>query len=239
MIDKNTTIVPLYKKVKRYILDKIADGEFTPSSRVPSENELVKILFVSRMTANRALKELETEGILTRVPGVGTFVAEASTRGLLLEVTNIADEVRERGHNYSNFVVKHEVTSLPKAIALQLGQSETIAACHTIIVHYEDDKPIQLEDRYVNLNALPAYRAIDLAATTPSQFLLEKAPLQKVQHTVRASMPSQSIKNHLGMQDNTPCLILERTTWSGGQPVSFALLYHCADYYCLTQTFDL
>ena len=117
MINTDNSIAPLYQKVKDHILKKLERGDLVPNSRVPSENELVAALNVSRMTANRALKELAAEGLLVRVAGVGTFVAEAQTKGHLVEVRNIAEEVRERGHSYSNIVVTHQSVPLTSVIA--------------------------------------------------------------------------------------------------------------------------
>ena len=68
---------PLYAKVKDHILENIRSGAWEAGRRVPSENELVESFGISRMTANRALRELTAEGFLSRVPGVGTFVKEA------------------------------------------------------------------------------------------------------------------------------------------------------------------
>ena len=68
---------PLYARVKEHIRDNIRSGAWGAGHRVPSENELVESFRISRMTANRALRELTAEGFLSRVPGVGTFVKEA------------------------------------------------------------------------------------------------------------------------------------------------------------------
>ena len=64
-----------------------------PGDRVPSENELVESMNVSRMTANRALRELNDEGYVERIAGRGTFVADYRSQSHLLEVQNIADEI--------------------------------------------------------------------------------------------------------------------------------------------------
>jgi DNA-binding GntR family transcriptional regulator len=82
---------PLYAKVKDHILSHIRSGVWAPGARVPSENELVESFGISRMTANRALRELTADGFLARVPGVGTFVREATpARSSLVELRNIA-----------------------------------------------------------------------------------------------------------------------------------------------------
>ena len=71
------SLQPLYLQVKRHILDNIGSGKWGASARVPSENDLVRSFGVSRMTANRALRELRDEGVLVRIAGVGSFVAAA------------------------------------------------------------------------------------------------------------------------------------------------------------------
>ena len=62
---------PLYLAVKQLIHERIDSGAWPPNFRVPSENELVSELGVSRMTANRALRELASEGVIKRVQGRG------------------------------------------------------------------------------------------------------------------------------------------------------------------------
>ena len=56
------TPAPIYQRVKQAIVGQIRDGVWKPHQRVPSESELVNELGVSRMTINRALRELTNEG---------------------------------------------------------------------------------------------------------------------------------------------------------------------------------
>ena len=230
-------MTPLYEKVKNHILQKIAAAELRPTDRVPSEHELVRALKVSRMTANRALRELAADGVLVRIGGVGTFVAEAKSEGHLLAVSNIADEVRERGHAYHNRVLSHGKMAQSAGITSVMKLRKNAPIFHTRIVHLEDNKPIQLEDRYVNIKEAPNYANIDLQCSTPSQYLLANFPLKKVQHTVRALMPEADVRKLLTMNKGAPCLVLERLTWSQDLPISYAVLYHSADSYALSETF--
>ena len=84
---------PLYRKVKTLIKQRIVSGEWPPEERIPSENELVKLLGVSRMTVNRALRELTAEGYLVRVQGVGTFVSARKPVAAMLKIRPIKKEV--------------------------------------------------------------------------------------------------------------------------------------------------
>ena len=91
----------LYQRAKDFVQGKLRSGEWKPGELIPSENRLVQELSMSRMTVNRALRELTGEGHLVRVSGVGTFVAESKPQSNLLRITNIAEEIIARGHRYS------------------------------------------------------------------------------------------------------------------------------------------
>ncbi|MGA2190470.1 MAG: GntR family transcriptional regulator, partial [Steroidobacteraceae bacterium] len=113
-MDKSPSPVqPLYLKVKRHILENIGSGKWATSARVPSENDIVKSFGVSRMTANRALRELRDEGVLVRIAGVGSFVADRHAQAHPLEIRGIADEIRERGHAH-----RAEIISLDRVRAV-------------------------------------------------------------------------------------------------------------------------
>lgn len=62
---------PFYEKVKQTISEKIATGVWRPHDRIPSEADLVAQFGFSRMTINRALRELTDEGLLVRLQGSG------------------------------------------------------------------------------------------------------------------------------------------------------------------------
>ena len=92
---------PLYHKIKNFVLEKIEKGEWQTGTKISSEAELVVFFATSRMTVNRALRELTTEGRLIRKQGRGTFVAALKPQSALLEINSIAREIKKRGGNYS------------------------------------------------------------------------------------------------------------------------------------------
>src|SRR3546814_8443576 len=59
------------------------------------------------MTANRALRELQSAGIIVRRAGSGSFIAEPKPIGHMIEIRNIAEEIRGRGHDYRARVVQN------------------------------------------------------------------------------------------------------------------------------------
>ena len=80
----------LYLQIKAHVSRHIADGSWPAGARVPSEQELVQHFGVARMTVNRALRELAEQGLIVRVAGVGSFVAENKPQSNLLRIANIA-----------------------------------------------------------------------------------------------------------------------------------------------------
>ena len=126
-----------YLQVKHYVLEHIAGGLLRCGERVPSENELVRELAVSRMTANRALKELTQDGVLVRVAGVGTFVAEQRVHAHPLEVRNIADEIRARGHDYRVKVIELASVGATAELAARFEVKPGAPLAYSLLTHYE------------------------------------------------------------------------------------------------------
>ena len=225
-----------YLQVKHFILEQIAGGALRAGARVPSENQLTRALTVSRMTANRALRELAADGVLVRIAGVGTFVAEQRVHAHPLEVRNIADEIRARGHEWRARVVALDTLSAPRELAERCGVKPGAMLDHSLLIHFADGVPLQLEERYVNPQVAPGYLRNDFARTSPHEFLVRAAPLQRAEHTVRALVPPTRIRRLLKLEPDEACLLILRRTFSGGRIASVADLYHPGSRYELSAT---
>jgi len=225
---------PRYRQLKELIIGRISSGELQPRDRVPSENELVGATGVSRMTANRALRELNDEGYVERVAGVGTFVADFKAVSHVLEVRNIADEVERRGHVHSASVLQQKRLPADSTVAAALNIEVGAAVFHLELIHHESGIAIQIEDRFVLADFAPQVLEQDFTVLTPSAYLSSISPLQEAEHVVRAEMPSATISKNLEMSAQEPCLVVTRRTWAHGRPVSFANLYHPGDRFELS-----
>ncbi|MTI13658.1 histidine utilization repressor [Sansalvadorimonas verongulae] len=229
----NKAAVPRYKVIKQYIRDNIEGGSWPVSSRVPSENQLCEQFSVSRMTARKAVDELTQEGLLVRSQGLGTFVAELQPQSPLLEVRNIADEIHERGHNHSSEVLSLEEIPASETVAISLELPETSPVFHSIIIHYDNGRPLQREERYVNPRFAPDYLKQDFRVQTPSAYLSRVAALTAATHVVEAVLPTQDIADSLVMESHAPCLRIIRRSWCDKGVVSLAKLIHPGDRYRL------
>ncbi|MBO9352789.1 histidine utilization repressor [Bordetella petrii] len=229
----------LYQQVREYISSKIGSREWQPGDRVPSEQELVNLFGISRMTVNRALRELAEQGVVVRIAGVGTFVAEEKSQSTLLQIANLADDIRMRGHAYRCEVlsVKQVAATADVAVMLDLrtGQPVVQSRC----VHYENEVAVQFEDRFVNPQAAPHFQDQTFDQETPAEYLLRNVPFDEVEHVVEAMLPTAKQAKLLQMDPNQPCLVLTRRTWILGKAITFVKCFHPSRRYRLGSRFRL
>jgi GntR family transcriptional regulator, histidine utilization repressor len=228
---------PLYRTVKDFITRRIAAREWLPGARVPSEMALVETLGVSRMTVHRALRELAVEGRLTRIQGVGTFVAPPAPQSTLLEIRDIAEDIGGRGGRHSARVVTLAEAAAGAEIAAAMRLAPGRMLYHSVLVHYENDRPVQIEERWVNPLLAPDYLAQDFRDQTPGAYLLDRVKLTEVEHVVEATMPDAARQALLAMSGDEPCLVLNRRTWSNGDIAMCASFVHPASRYRITAHF--
>ncbi len=227
------TARPLYKQVKDYIEQRVKSGDWPPETRIPSENELVKTLGVSRMTINRALRELSNAGLLIRLQGVGTYVAPRKPVSALLEIRSIADEIEMAGGRHTSTVHLLQAEKASPVLAARMEIAPGSRVFHAILVHADRDVPIQLADRYVNPAVAPDFLKQDFTRTTPNEYLVSICPPTEVEHIIEAVLPDQRTGRLLAINRHEPCLVLHRKTWVGNTVATSSRFFYPGSRYRL------
>lgn len=228
---------PLYQRIKDHFLERIGSGEWPAGHRVPSENQLVDDFGISRMTINRAIRELTSEGYLSRLTGVGTFVRDVPRQTSMIEIRNIAEEIEERGHLHSCDVISLREVSAQAGLAERFDGEAGMALFHIVAVHREDETPVQLEERYVSPALAPDFLNQNFTARTPTAYLLSLAAVEELEHVVQAVMPTPAQQDLLQIAGDEPCLVVQRRSWSYGAVASTATLTYPASRYELKARF--
>ena len=229
---------PAYEQVKGWIRQHIASGEWKPGDPVPSEANLMERFGISRMTANRALRELASEGMVTRVQGSGTRVAQLHRISSQLVIRDIHEEMVERGHVPGTRVLKAEEEKAGPQVAESLGLRKGASVFHTVLVHLENGVPILYEDRYVNPEAAPRYLETDFAQVSPTSHLITHAPLTEASYTIEACLPTTEEAKALAMRTTEPCLVMVRRTVSGANVASIARQLYPGSRYSFSGKFQ-
>ena len=226
-----------YARVKEYLKQGLAAGRWPPGALMPSEAELVNRFSVSRMTVTRALRELQSEGLVTRVQGLGTYAANLLRVSSTLTIRDLHEEILERGHRHHAEVhlAREETASAP--VAAQLGLERGSRVFHTLIVHFENGVPLQCEDRYVNPACAPGYLQADFTRTTPTHVLFETTALWRAQFAVEAARPTAQEAQLLQIDAGDPCLIVVRRTFTRDAAITIARLVHPGSRYVVEGSF--
>ncbi len=227
-----------YTRVKQHLKDGLAQGRWPAGALMPSEAELVAEFGVSRMTVNRALRELQSEGLVDRTQGVGTFAAQLHKVSSTLKIADLHEEIVGRGHVHEARVHVQRTEPAADALAAQLGLKPGDTVFHTLIVHFENGVPLQCEDRYVNPAVAPDYLGADFTRTTPTHELFETTALWRAQYSIEAARPTRQEAQLLGVAEDAPCLILVRRTFTREAPITIARLVHPGTLYSLHGEFE-
>ena len=222
---------PAYKRIKEHIENLVRSGRLKVGDAIPPESALTEQFKVSRMTANRALRELTDEGVLVRVQGSGTFVAQQKYQSTLVVILGITEEIISRGHVHRCEKILLKTIKADAKLAAEFELKPGAELFHSVLLHLENDVPIQIEDRFVNPAMAPDYLNLDFSKTTANEYLMQVAPLYGVNYVIDARNPPRDIAERLHVNEHQPCLVLYRKTFSRKKVASIVTLWHPANRY--------
>jgi GntR family transcriptional regulator len=139
-------------QVREYVRGLLDGAE--PGTPAPSERELVHRFGVARMTVRQALDALVGEGLLERVPGRGTFVAQRRTQPVAV-LTSFTEDMRRRGVRPSGQTLLARVESAGPGVARALEIAEGDRVVHWQRVRSGDGLPVCIENAYLNAELVP------------------------------------------------------------------------------------
>ncbi len=223
-----------YRRVMETLRERIETGQYQAGDRLPAETELATALGVSRPTLRQALAQLESEGLLNRVKGSGTFVAQPK---LLHESTAfLAGYYQEAGKQHR--LLRTEVLTLDVQRAGKLGDKLAIpeSAQLTRLVRrrriegFDDGKPVVYTTVYVPYALFP-----DMAQqnfTDTSFYARLEARGLKVCHASRVLevvVPSPEVTAMLELSPFEPVIHVDSIGYDcRGRRVEYARSYYPA-----------
>lgn len=210
---------PKYKKIKNYILEGIASRSFT--NALPSENKLADFFSVSRMTARKAMDELETEGHITRVNGKGSFVKKQKHFSGFFKVRPFKQWAEDLSAEPSTQVLKAGVIETPKEVATVLDFPEQIIQINRL--NYFDDVPVRYAIHHLRTDIAAGILMDDLHKKSVNELLANKyrVDITKIsQDLVAVNLPAE-IATLFQVEEGYPAFYFKRIEFSGDRPVSY------------------
>jgi GntR family histidine utilization transcriptional repressor len=217
---------PLYLQIKRAIAAPILSGNLLPGERIPSEHELMDHFGAARMTVNRALHALGEDGLIRRHRRRGTFVAPQSAEQTVLSLNDIGREIAESGARHGYELRARRRRNAGKALGTELDLASGVPLLKLSCRHLADDVPHVLEDRWINLEAVPAAAEISFKEVAPGGWLLRNVPWNEAEHRIAARNADAEVAELLDIDVGAACLEVRRKTWRGGVLVTAVRLLY-------------
>ena len=215
-----TKKAPKYKKIKHYILKGIAAQSFTDG--VPSENQLAEKFSVSRMTARRALDDLEREGSVERIPGKGTFVRRSGhyTQGFF-RVRPFRKWAEDLGAALRTEVLESRIVDPPEDIVEVLEYRDQMIRLR--ILNYLNDVPVRYAVRYLRADQCAGILWENLAEDSIHDILINKyrLPLTRISQNMTAVGLPEELAGVFGEDPGYPVFYFQRTAYSCETPVTY------------------
>lgn len=226
---------PLSQRILADITDRIVSGEWPPGYRIPFETDLATEYQCSRMTVNKAMTELARSGLIERRRRSGSFVARPRSQAAILEIHDIRIEVEALGRPYRYELLSRRAR---RAMAVDRRHLETDGKLLALTCrHHAGKRPFCLEERLISLASVPEAADQSFTDIAPGPWLISRVPWSAAEHAIRAVAADSSAATALDVAEGTPCLVIERRTWSAEQPVTFVRLTYPGDSHALVARF--
>ncbi len=227
---------PSYYKLKELLRRRIAEGELGPGESVPSERRLSDTFGVSRMTARRALVELVNDGLLFRVPGVGTFVSDPKLVQQMSVLTSFSEDITARGQVPSSRVLAAEMVGADSFAAARLQVRPGSLVFRLRRLRMANLEPIAVQTTLVAFEGCERLLAEDFEHASLYSVLTDKymIPVVEAEEDLEASLAGEEASRLLGIEPHQPVIITRRTTFTAARrPVEYAESTYRGDRYRL------
>ncbi|WP_179393903.1 GntR family transcriptional regulator [Lacticaseibacillus absianus] len=152
-------MMPKYKQIEERFIREINSGKLAVGAQLPAETAITEETGFSRMTVNKALKQLEQQGYITRVSGRGSFVkAKAMTRNVT-DTVGFSEYMRSRGMTPGSQLLTYALVDLAADPArrdeLELAELDKVHRIERL--RTGDGAPIAITEDYLAANLITTF----------------------------------------------------------------------------------
>jgi GntR family transcriptional regulator len=237
-LDK-TSPVPLYRQLADRIEKGIQEGALSEGSRIPSEQEWMHRLGVSRVTVRQAMDSLMRKNIIVRKQGMGTYVRKTVMTQEMDDLFGFYPALLIRGLHPKTDVLTYEIQTASREVRERLDLSAGAKALHFSRQYLLEPSLFVLIHMYFPRDLAARWTRRDASTQSSFRLLRDKAGVQIQSSfiTIRASLATAKIAGALRVPKGSPILELQRLRVSSEQrPVEYAVMVFPGEFYELTTT---
>ena len=226
-----TSMHPLYLQLKEQIRSRILDGTYAPHSQMPSESDMVKFFNVSRTTVRQALRDLQSDGLIFKVPGKGSFVSRPKATQELISLQGFGEAMVAKGHEtFSTLLGSKEIIE-NKAVRLKLKRDAT-DIMEIRRLRYLNREPISVDITYVPCDIGRRLILEDLATQDIFVIMENKYGLRlgRAEIQLESILSDEALSRLLKIEEGSPILKMERLTYTAeDMPIDYEHIYYRGD----------
>jgi len=233
---------PLYHKIYMDLKKRIESGELPQGKALPTEAEMERIYGTSRAPVRQALAQLDSEALISRQQGKGTFVADREKAkhwllfgGFGLHFSRDFDQIFCKTIEVGEIHPDHRISKI-----LLLSANAKVVRIKRI--RYIHDDPVFFLEHFLDVELGEKMMSEPEDFFAISQLLEEKTGIKvkAVQEDLQAKVASPETAEHLRIPEGSPVLTIYRTSYDGGDiPVIFTRYSVRTDLWFYRSTFHI
>jgi GntR family transcriptional regulator len=227
---------PIYQQLNQLLRSLAGSKEFPVGGQFLTERQVSERFQVSRATANKALSNLVSEGLLTFRKGVGTFVSPRSMDYNLRALVSFTEEAVAAGKRPETRVLRFEEViagNAAKDIVQALEASPQDKLWYLERLRLADGLPVILERRHIAARYCPALKVSDLTGSLYNLWKQRyKLDVEGAEESIRAVNIRRGEATLLGTRQNTAGLLITSVGFlRGHEPLWFERTLYRGDAY--------
>jgi GntR family transcriptional regulator len=205
---------PRHFQVSEWLREKIESGEWALDDQLPSESQLGERFSVSRITVRRALQTLESEGLIYRRQGLGSFVGTNRLHQGLVRLTDFAEDMVSAGMEATSRVIHSALEEASDLVAKALKIHEGVQVLRLDRVRYGDGEALAFDRTWLPVFYAQLLDGRNLQVETIYQILEEdyQIPMLSGRFRIEAINAPADIGQELGVPWARALLMIERVT---------------------------
>lgn len=224
--------IPRHSQISQWLRSQIEESVYEPDEKLPSENELAKKFDVSRVTIRRALQSLESEDVIYRCQGLGSFVSDTRSPHNLVSLTDFNEDMAKAGLNASSQVHEFKIIEAPSWLLAPLQIEEGNKVMQIDRLRLADGNPVAFDSTWLPILYGQLLSKEKLENSTIYKILEKEYDIQVIRGTYRftADIADKSLAAELGIEVGAPLLTIERSTFTiGNKPLYYQRRYYRSD----------
>lgn len=224
--------IPRHRQISGWVRDQIESGELQADQKLPSENEMAKKFGVSRVTIRRALQTLESDDLIYRCQGIGSFVKDRRTSHGMMKLTDFMEDMAGAGMAATSRVLKNETVAAEgrSAVALDIREGQKVVRLDRL--RLADGEPIAMDTTYLPMFYAQLIENFDLETETIYRILEEEYEISVEKGCIRieAENAGPDLARYLDVIPGAALLRMDRISYTvGDKPVYFQKRYYRPD----------